>query len=48
LSGTAKSGVAGIYNRASYGAEKRAALNAWSDHIAALIGANVTYLQAAE
>jgi len=28
-----KSGVAGIYNRASYDVEKRAALQAWADHL---------------
>ena len=28
-----KSGVAGIYNRSSYAAEKRAALNLWANHL---------------
>lgn len=32
-----KSGVAGIYNRAAYLTEKRAALVAWGNHIASLI-----------
>ena len=32
-----KAGVAGVYNRASYAAEKRAALTLWSDHVAALV-----------
>jgi integrase len=31
-----KSGVAGIYNRATYEAEKRAALTLWAEHILAL------------
>lgn len=31
-----RAGVAGIYNRATYAAEKRAALDAWSGHIAKL------------
>jgi len=34
-----KAGVAGIYNRASYSAEKRAALDIWASHVAALIQA---------
>ncbi len=33
-----KAGVAGIYNRATYAAEKRAALDAWADHVMALVG----------
>lgn len=33
-----KSGVAGIYNRASYEPQKRIALEKWADHIEALIG----------
>ena len=32
-----KSGVAGIYNRASYEAEKATALNLWAAHILALV-----------
>lgn len=47
-SGTAKRGVAGIYNRAAYRDQKRAALAAWADHVAALVGqttANVTTLR---
>jgi hypothetical protein len=32
-----KAGVAGIYNRASYEREKRAALALWADHIMAAI-----------
>ena len=31
-----RAGVAGIYNRAIYASEKRAALQKWADHIAAL------------
>ena len=33
-----KAGVAGIYNRAIYAPEKRAALETWADYIAAHIG----------
>lgn len=36
VSGAAKAGVAGVYNRARYLPERRAALNAWADHVAAL------------
>ena len=32
-----KAGVAGIYNRSVYGAEKKAALEAWGQHISALL-----------
>jgi integrase len=32
-----KAGVAGVYNRASYAAEKRAALTLWGEHVATLI-----------
>jgi integrase len=32
-----KAGVAGIYNRALYAAEKRQALNLWSEHVYVLI-----------
>ena len=32
-----KAGVAGIYNRAAYRDEKRAALNLWAEHVTALI-----------
>ena len=32
-----KSGVAGIYNRASYAKEMRAALALWADHVRSLI-----------
>lgn len=34
-----RAGVAGIYNRASYAAEKRAALDLWASHVAALVTA---------
>jgi integrase len=44
-----KAGVAGIYNRSSYAAEKRAALQLWADHLATVVaqasGANVTPLR---
>src|SRR6185436_13192312 len=46
-----KAGVAGIYNRSTYAAEKRGALDLWANHIAVLVaqasGANVTKLQRA-
>ena len=46
-----KSGVAGVYNRAQYGAEKKAALERWAAHVEALIAGkpatNVVTLQAA-
>ena len=32
-----KAGVAGVYNRASYAAEKREALTLWSDHVRRLV-----------
>jgi integrase len=32
-----KAGVAGVYNRSSYTAEKRMALNLWADHVMTLI-----------
>ena len=44
-----KGGVAGIYNRSTYAAEKRAALNEWATYlqveIAKASGANVTALK---
>ena len=40
-----KAGVAGIYNRTTYAAEKRAALNLWATHLRTFVaqaaGANV-------
>lgn len=32
-----KKGVAGVYNRARYAAEKRAALDAWAQHLAGIV-----------
>ena len=32
-----KAGVAGIYNRAAYAKEKRAALTLWAEHVRALV-----------
>jgi integrase len=44
-----KAGVAGIYNRATYVAEKRAALNLWANHVSVIVaqanGANITKLR---
>ena len=37
-----KAGVAGIYNRATYAAEKRCALSAWADHIRTLADSELT------
>jgi integrase len=46
-----KAGVAGIYNRSSYSAEKRAALDLWGAHVQTLLamadGANVAMLKRA-
>ena len=33
-----KSGIAGVYNRAAYAAEKSAALTLWASHVMALVG----------
>ena len=38
VSGRAKAGVAGVYNRANYANEKRMALQAWADHLDQLLG----------
>jgi len=44
-----KAGVAGIYNRSTYAAEKRAALDLWAHHLRMIVaqaeGANVTRLK---
>lgn len=44
-----KAGVAGIYNRSTYAAEKRAALDLWANHIRTILaqaeGANVTRIR---
>jgi integrase len=37
-----KAGVAGIYNRASYDREKRAALDRWADHLLAAVEGRVS------
>jgi integrase len=46
-----KAGIAGIYNRATYGKEKREALDVWANHIAVILaqadGANIHRLQRA-
>jgi integrase len=36
--GAAKAGIAGVYNRSQYSAQKRAALALWCDHIARITG----------
>ena len=41
-----KAGVAGIYNRATYAAEKREALERWSSHVASIMAQDVTGLEA--
>ena len=38
ISGRAKAGVAGVYNRATYATEKRMALQTWADHLDQLLG----------
>ena len=38
VSGRAKAGVAGVYNRAVYALEKRTALQAWADHLDEVLG----------
>ena len=38
ISGAAKVGVAGTYNRAKYRAEKLAALERWAAHVQGLLG----------
>jgi integrase len=38
VSGRARAGVAGVYNRATYAGEKRAALQAWADHLDEVLG----------
>jgi integrase len=44
-----KAGVAGIYNRSTYAAEKRAALDAWAKHLSVIVaqtsGANVVQMR---
>jgi integrase len=37
-----KAGVAGVYNRAIYAAEKRAAMVLWAEHITAITGGSAT------
>jgi hypothetical protein len=38
VGGSAKAGVAGVYNRSAYAVQKRAALSLWCDHIRKLTG----------
>jgi hypothetical protein len=33
-----KGGIAGVYNRSSYAAEKQAALARWDGHVASIVG----------
>ena len=35
---TDKAGVAGVYNRATYAAEKRQAMQLWGEHVAGIVG----------
>jgi hypothetical protein len=42
---SAKSGVAGVYNRALYLRERTEALRLWGDHVMALIGKNIIPLR---
>jgi integrase len=41
VSGKAKGGVAGVYNRSAYSAQKKAALVLWADHVRALVEENI-------
>jgi integrase len=41
-----KAGVAGIYNRATYAAEKRAALTLWAEHVRSVVSAGENKLSA--
>jgi hypothetical protein len=43
----ARAGVAGVYNRAVYAEEKKAALAKWADHLSTLIDDNATKSQGA-
>jgi integrase len=38
LSGGAKAGVAGVYNRAQYLPQRKVALESWAQHIAGIVG----------
>jgi hypothetical protein len=38
VSGRARAGVAGVYNRATYSTEKRVAPQAWADHLDQVLG----------
>ena len=38
VSGRARAGVAGVYNRATYATGKRMALQAWADHLDQILG----------
>ncbi len=38
LSGGAKAGVAGVYNRALYLPQRKVALESWAQHIAGIVG----------
>jgi integrase len=44
VSGAAKRGVAGVYNRAAYRTQKRAALDRWAEHVALLVGQSAANL----
>jgi hypothetical protein len=37
-----KAGVAGVYNRSSYAAEKQAGLSLWASHVMALVEARAS------
>jgi integrase len=41
VGGTAKKGVAGIYNRAAYRVQKREALARWAEHVAEITGQSI-------
>ena len=45
-SGSAKAGVAGVYNRSAYASQKRAALALWCRHLAVLVGGGASAMAA--
>jgi integrase len=42
-----RAGVAGVYNRATYAGQRKAALEAWADYVARIVDANVISLPSA-
>jgi hypothetical protein len=42
-----RSGVAGVYNHATYAEQRKAALTAWADYIDRVVGDNIVTLRPA-